>query len=170
MDRRSSVRMGDFDRELVENVLALRGGARGGESFVGSGDDAITSDSPLNCRFSSSSSLALGMISERNSMSSEERAREFRELELADLLREKRLRNRETTDGTCSISACEGNGGAGCGGGVWAEAGSEDAVTLDDDGLTGEDLPGPGGNDGNPSMLARGELVLATLGGRVLTG
>lgn len=172
MDRRSSFKVGDFDRRQsseLENALALGGGARGGGSFVCSGDDAIIFDNPLSCKSSSSSSLALGTISERNSISSEERAREFRETKLDDLLRENRLRNRETADGACSISACGGNGGAGCGGGgrVETKAGSEDAVTLDEDGLTGEDV---GGNDGKSSTLARGELVLATPGGGVLTG
>jgi hypothetical protein len=93
--------VGDLVRELapcVGNALARGGGARGGGSFVDGGVDAIIFVNPLSCVSSSSSSVALGTISERNSRSSEERAREFRELEPDDLLREKRLRNRETTE------------------------------------------------------------------------
>jgi hypothetical protein len=93
-------RVGDFVRELaplVGNALARGGGARGSGSFVGIGVDAIMFVNPLSCESSSSSSVALGTISERNSRSSEERAREFRGVEPDDL-REKRLRNRETAD------------------------------------------------------------------------
>lgn len=83
------------------------------------------------------------------------------------------MRNRETADGGAgSISACGGNGGAGggAGGGVGVEAGFADAVTLVEDGLPGEDVPGPDGDDCMPSTLGRGELVLAMPGGGVLTG
>jgi hypothetical protein len=55
---------------------------------------------------SSSSSLALGTISDRNSRSSEDSAIEFRELEFVDLFDlENRPRIRETTEGACACSS-----------------------------------------------------------------
>lgn len=107
---------------------ALGGGANGGGSFVDNGDDAIKFDSALSCTDSSGSSLALGTMSDRNSRSSDERARELRGLDPPDdLVREKRLRKRETA---------EGGGGEGsrtisaCGFDMGAETGSDDTAEL----------------------------------------
>lgn len=171
-DKRSPLVVGDFCQVPCEldDTPALGGGARGGGSFVDCGDDAIIFDNPLSCRSSPSSSSALGTISERNSRSSEESARECRVTEPDDLLREKRLRNRETADaGAAASISWECNGGASeglrCGAGVEAE--SEDGVTFVGDGPGGEDITEPVDNSCMLSTLAGGELVS---GGGVLTG
>lgn len=77
----------------------LGGGAKGGGSFVGKGDDCIILERDFSCNVSSTSSFAVGTISDKNSRSSEDRAREFRELcDTVGFVLEKRLRNRETAD------------------------------------------------------------------------
>lgn len=96
-------------------------------------------------------------------------------MELDDLLREKRLRNRETADveGAASdIFPCGGKGAAGdeAGGGVGLKAGSEDSVTLVEDSLNGKDVTEPVADDCTLSALARGEDISVAPGGGVLTG
>lgn len=78
---------------------ARGGGAKGGGNLVGNGDEVIILDNSLSCDASSTSSFALGTMSERNSRSSVDKAREFRGLDPEFLVREKRVRNRETAEG-----------------------------------------------------------------------
>lgn len=80
-------------------VVSRGGGGSGGGSFVGSVDEPIILDSSLSWDDSSASSLALGMISERNSISSDDNARGLWVFVPDDLTRENRLKKRETADG-----------------------------------------------------------------------
>jgi hypothetical protein len=76
------------------------GGASGGGNFVGNGGDWIILDRASSCEPSlSCSSLALGTKSDKNSRSSEDRARERRRFDAAGLLRVNRPRKRDTADG-----------------------------------------------------------------------
>ena len=100
---------------LLAALVGLGAGARGGGANGGGKTGAIdsrlalTNFSNASAESSSASSLALGTISERNSMSSEERARELRGL-LPIVLprRENRLRKRDTAEGAGGVSERSG--------------------------------------------------------------
>jgi hypothetical protein len=66
-----------FDDTRVGCAGGLGGGANGGGSFVGSGDDSIIFDNAWSCKLLCTSSLALGATSDRNSRSFDESVREL---------------------------------------------------------------------------------------------
>lgn len=86
---------------LTEGTLGGAGGGGGSMGGRGPGSTRLTNDFMVKSWSSSGSSFALGTMSERNSRSSDDSARELRGFPLPNALRrrEKRLRKRETADG-----------------------------------------------------------------------
>lgn len=115
----------------------------------------------------STSLLALGTMSDKNSRSFDDNAMELRGLVVDDLVLENRVKNRETADGGGGVGSRSGGGGK-------TLEGPADAVDDKGDETTGDEDEkdvlcvsrlGLGDTDGSALGLATGETGLSVTGG-----